>query len=135
MLRINMNVTGRTSHTCKFSYFVRLPILKLEIVIGRINYCDKEDPYCLSRNVGRQEVKCFILLMEAASVQFMSIIVSLQSVQYWGHTYLMNEKNVQRICVSYHQKYMLYRYILPLCPIHGYCGLIKITGISATAEV
>ena len=88
MLRINMNVTGRTSHTCTLC----LAILKLEIVIGRINYCDKEDPYCLSRNVGRQEVKCFILLMEAASVQFLSIIVSLESVQYWGHTYLMNEK-------------------------------------------
>ena len=107
MLRINMNVTGRTSHTCNFPYFVRLPILKLEIVIGRINYCDKEDPYCLSRNVGRQEVKCFILLMEAASVQFLSIIVSLQSVQYWGHTYLNECKNVQRMCESYHQKYML----------------------------
>ena len=89
MVCINMNVTGSTSHTCKFSYFVRLPILKLEIVIGRINYCDKEDPYCLSRNVGRQEVKCFILLLEAASVHFLSIIVSLQSVQYWEHTYLI----------------------------------------------
>ena len=70
-----------------------LAIIKLEIVIGRIKYCDKEDPYCLSRNAGRQEVKCFILLMEAASVHFLCIIVSLQSVQYWGHTYLYEWKN------------------------------------------
>ena len=111
-----------------------LAIIKLEIVIGRINYCDKKDPYCLSKNAGRQEVKCFILLLEAASVQYLSIIVSLQSVQYWGHTYLIEWKTFS-VCVNHIIRSTCCTDIFRLCPIHGYCGLIKITGISATAEV